>query len=110
MRSAHACATIRVCLAPGRVFLASEGESMNETPLTTTEWPSPERLRRPREREAHQAVGRRLRDFEESNFGRKRRVLHKPAQPTHPHPAGGPSWKFAGGGDGSSSQRQGRGT
>src|SRR5438094_6020729 len=38
-------------LAPGRVFLGvGSGESMNETPLTTTEWPEPgERLRRMRE-------------------------------------------------------------
>ena len=47
---AQAMATIAL-LAPGRVFLGvGSGESMNETPLTTTEWPEPgERLRRLRE-------------------------------------------------------------
>ncbi len=47
---AQAMATIAV-LAPGRVFLGvGSGESMNETPLTVTEWPEPgERLRRLRE-------------------------------------------------------------
>jgi coenzyme F420-dependent glucose-6-phosphate dehydrogenase len=47
---AQAMATI-AHLAPGRVFLGvGSGESMNETPLTTTEWPEPgERLRRLRE-------------------------------------------------------------
>jgi coenzyme F420-dependent glucose-6-phosphate dehydrogenase len=47
---AQAMATIAL-LAPGRVFLGvGSGESMNETPLTTTEWPDPgERLRRLRE-------------------------------------------------------------
>src|SRR5438552_17686711 len=44
---AQAMATIAI-LAPGRVFLGvGSGESMNETPLTVTEWPEPgERLRR----------------------------------------------------------------
>jgi len=47
---AQAMATIAL-LAPGRVFLGvGSGESMNETPLITTEWPEPgERLRRLRE-------------------------------------------------------------
>lgn len=47
---AQALATIAL-LAPGRVFLGlGSGESMNETPLTTTDWPEPgERLRRLRE-------------------------------------------------------------
>jgi coenzyme F420-dependent glucose-6-phosphate dehydrogenase len=47
---AQAMATIAL-LAPGRVFLGvGSGESMNETPLTTTAWPEPgERLRRLRE-------------------------------------------------------------
>ena len=47
---AQAMATIGL-LAPGRVFLGvGSGESMNETPLTVTEWPEPgERLRRLRE-------------------------------------------------------------
>ncbi len=47
---AQAMATIAL-LAPGRVFLGvGSGESMNETPLTTTDWPEPgERLRRLRE-------------------------------------------------------------
>src|SRR5919197_5954467 len=47
---AQAMATIAL-LAPGRVFLGvGSGESMNETPLATTEWPEPgERLRRLRE-------------------------------------------------------------
>jgi coenzyme F420-dependent glucose-6-phosphate dehydrogenase len=47
---AQAMATIAL-LAPGRVFLGvGSGESMNETPLTVTDWPDPgERLRRLRE-------------------------------------------------------------
>src|SRR3989441_10007481 len=47
---AQAMATIAL-LAPGRVFLGvGSGESMNETPLTVTDWPEPgERLRRLRE-------------------------------------------------------------
>jgi coenzyme F420-dependent glucose-6-phosphate dehydrogenase len=47
---AQALATIAI-LAPGRVFLGvGSGESMNETPLATIEWPEPgERLRRLRE-------------------------------------------------------------
>src|SRR2546426_4758380 len=47
---AQAMATVAL-LAPGRVFLGvGSGESMNETPLTVSEWPEPgERLRRLRE-------------------------------------------------------------
>ena len=47
---AQAMATISY-FAPGRVFLGlGSGESMNETPLSTTDWPEPgERLRRLRE-------------------------------------------------------------
>jgi coenzyme F420-dependent glucose-6-phosphate dehydrogenase len=47
---AQAMATI-AWLAPGRVFLGvGSGESMNETPLTVSDWPDPgERLRRLRE-------------------------------------------------------------
>ena len=47
---AHATATVAL-LAPGRVFLGvGSGESMNETPVTTGEWPVPrERLARLRE-------------------------------------------------------------
>ena len=47
---AQAMATIAI-LAPRRVFLGvGSGESMNETPLVTTDWPDPgERLRRLRE-------------------------------------------------------------
>src|SRR5256886_5249192 len=43
---AQAMATIAL-LAPGRVFLGvGSGESMNETPLPTTEWPEPGDRRR----------------------------------------------------------------
>jgi coenzyme F420-dependent glucose-6-phosphate dehydrogenase len=47
---AQALATIAL-LAPARVFLGlGSGESMNETPLTTSDWPEPgDRLRRLRE-------------------------------------------------------------
>jgi coenzyme F420-dependent glucose-6-phosphate dehydrogenase len=47
---AQAMGTI-ACLAPGRAFLGvGSGESLNETPLTVSEWPEPgERLRRLRE-------------------------------------------------------------
>src|SRR5438445_10501149 len=78
-------ATIAI-LAPGRVFLGvGSGESMNETPLTVSEWPEPgERLRRLRE--AVRLIKRMWSEdyvtFEGKYFQtREAKLFDKPAQP-----------------------------
>src|SRR3989442_14592295 len=92
---AQAMATIAL-LAPGRVFLGvGSGESMNETPLTTTEWPEPgERLRRLREavKLIKQLWSEDYVTFEGKYFRTKEAKLFD--KPSHPIPiliaAGGP--------------------
>jgi hypothetical protein len=76
---AQAMATIAL-LAPGRVFLGlGSGESMNETPLTTTDWPEPgERLRRLRDDRRVVAEGGR--DHARSE-ARARRLGRRRAEP-----------------------------
>src|SRR2546427_539119 len=82
---AQAMATVAL-LAPGRVFLGvGSGESMNETPLTVSEWPEPgERLRRLRE--AVRLIKRMWSEdyvtFEGKYFQtREAKLFDKPAQP-----------------------------